>query len=395
MALVLKRVLAEAGISNRVLGQALGISGAAVNAIVNRNHWPKTPGKEALQTAIAGALAAQTPPISARGVFKEEKTAAEGGTPQRPLPQRGEKPQHTEGDTMLLAKQGLSPQARKHFGLNRDPFNDDIESGEDVFKTGDIRMVREHMLQTAQGGGFLAVIGESGSGKSTLADDIEDSLLQEGAPVVLIRPYVIGMEGDDAKGKRLKAGAILDAVIRAVDPQSARPAALQPKAERAHEALKASATSGRRHCLVIDEAHRLAVPTLKHLKGFYELKLGHKKLLSIILIGQPELAGRLDPRNPELREVTQRCELRELPPLDEALEDYLAFKLKRVGKPWTEVFDIGAVAAVREKLTYRRGKAEAISLVYPLAVGNLVTAALNQAAALGAPKVTADVVEVV
>jgi type II secretory pathway predicted ATPase ExeA len=34
----------------------------------------------------------------------------------------------------------------------------------------------------------------------------------------------------------------------------------------------------------------------------------------------------------------------------------------------------------------------AVSLVYPLAVNNLVTAALNMAAELGEPLVTADVV---
>jgi type II secretory pathway predicted ATPase ExeA len=137
----------------------------------------------------------------------------------------------------------------------------------------------------------------------------------------------------------------------------------------------------------------LAVPTLRHLKGFYELRVGHKKLLSIVLIGQPELHTRLDERNPELREVTQRCQVLALPPLDDALPDFLAHRLARAGRSADDIFGDGAMKAVRDTLTFSRGKSEAISLCYPLAAQNRVTAALNLAAAMGAPKVTADIVE--
>ncbi len=41
--------------------------------------------------------------------------------------------------------------------------------------------------------------------------------------------------------------------------------------------------------LVIEEAHGLPTATLKHLKRFFELEDGFKKLLGIVLIGQTEL----------------------------------------------------------------------------------------------------------
>ncbi|MFP4733744.1 AAA family ATPase, partial [Pasteurella multocida] len=83
-----------------------------------------------------------------------------------------------------------------------------------------------------------------------------------------------------------------------------------------HRVLKDSARAGNQHVLIIEEAHSLPVPTLKHLKRFFELEDGFKKLLSIVLVGQPELKLKLSERNFEVREVVQRCEIVTLEPLD-------------------------------------------------------------------------------
>jgi hypothetical protein len=47
-----------------------------------------------------------------------------------------------------------------------------------------------------------------------------------------------------------------------------------------HEVLRDSHRTGARHVLLIEEAHCLPVPTLKHLKRYLELKDGMKPLLS-------------------------------------------------------------------------------------------------------------------
>lgn len=62
----------------------------------------------------------------------------------------------------------LSPAAKRHFKIFRDPFQDDVASPEDVFMSDEQRYILEAMIQTAKAGGITAVIGESGSGKSTL-----------------------------------------------------------------------------------------------------------------------------------------------------------------------------------------------------------------------------------
>lgn len=297
---------------------------------------------------------------------------------------------------MLLRKPRLYPQTRKHFGLFRNPFTDEVNSSADVFLSPDIRYVREAMYQTAVHGGMMAVSGESGAGKTLLLRDLEDRIAADNLPITLIRPYVLAMEDNDQKGKTLKATDIANAIMTAVVPLEKIKRDSHARFAQLHRALKDSHAAGYRHCLVIDEAHSLPVPTLKHLKRFFELEIGFKKLLSIILLGQPELRIRLSERDQAVREVVQRCEMVELPPLDSNLDAYLKHKFDRAGKPIGEVIDTSGIEALRARLTLvtRRGdEPRAISLTYPLAVANLLTAAMNLAAEIGAPIVNADIIK--
>lgn len=136
------------------------------------------------------------------------------------------------------------------------------------------------------------------------------------------------------------------------------------------------------------------------MKRFYELQDGFKKLLSIMLIGQPELEVKLSEHNPEVREVVQRCELIKLPPLDNHVEGYLRHKFKRVDLDFDSVFAPDAVEAIRALLrqTVTEGNrgarvAREQSLCYPLAINNLVTRAMNEAVKISAPKVNAALIQ--
>ncbi|MBN0002043.1 transposase, partial [Pseudomonas aeruginosa] len=63
----------------------------------------------------------------------------------------------------------------------------------------------------------------------------------------------------------------------------------------------------------------------------------------------------------------------------------------RVGKPLTEVVDASGIQALIERLsTSGRDKT---SQLYPLAIGNLMIAAMNLAVHVGEPLVTADVIK--
>ena len=300
----------------------------------------------------------------------------------------------TKGEeSMLLKNTPLSTAALKHFGLPRSPFIDDVQSRADVFQSMGTRYARAALLDAAEHHGFIALIGESGAGKTTLVEELQERINDDGRDILLIRPYVLGMEENDRKGKTLKAAQIAEAVIYALDPQATLRQSPQARFRQMHEMLRASRKAGRRHLLVIDEAHGLPVATLKHLKRFLELKDGLRRLLGIALVAQPELDTRLESTNPEVREISQRCEIVHLGPLDSELEAYLAHKFARFELKLEQVFEKDAFDAMRQRLIkVPRGTKMAESACWPLAVHNLVCHAMNAAAAYGWPKVDAQCV---
>jgi type II secretory pathway predicted ATPase ExeA len=301
-----------------------------------------------------------------------------------------------EEDTpMLLQKQTLTQAAREHFHLPRDPFTNDVQTSADVFQTANVRYVRTVLLDAAMHHSFVAITGESGAGKSTLAEDLEQRIIDDRRDVLVIRPYVLQMELSDTKGKTLKSGEIARAIIRSLDETVTCKSSPDALMRQLHTMLQASARGGRRHLLLIEEAHCLPVATLKHLKRFLELKDGMRSLLGVALVGQTELRSRLLNAGPEVREVTQRCELIELAPLDADVGPYLAHKFARFGLKLDQVFAPDAADAIRARLIHlpRGGKpTDAQSICYPLIVNNLVTRAMNAAADAGYPVVDAQVI---
>ncbi|MDK4697967.1 AAA family ATPase [Kingella negevensis] len=243
----------------------------------------------------------------------------------------------------------------------------------------------------------MAVVGESGAGKSTLREDLQDRINREGRQVVVIEPYVLAMEDNDQKGKTLKAVHIAEAILEAVSPNTSPKRSPEARFRQIHKALADSAKAGNKHVLVIEEAHCLPLPTLKHLKRFFELKNGFERLIGIVLIGQTELGQKLSENNPNVREVVQRCEVVTLLPLtDGKLQGYLKHKFERVGVNVADVLTDNAIDAIAARLTVtsrNKNQLQQQSLLYPLAVNNLVSAAMNEAAGLGFSKVDADIVK--
>jgi type II secretory pathway predicted ATPase ExeA len=387
--LALKPLLQQHGISQADLARAVNLSPAAISLLLNKEIWPANPPKDALQASLETELAARGIEVSA-STF--ESVPAVGADETEKQPVRDAHPTETD---MLLRKQSLAPQTRKHFNLFRDPFDNDVASAEDVFTTPAIRYVREYLWTAAKfGGSFVAIVSESGAGKSTLRRDLNDRIAREEAPIKVIEPYVLGMEDNDKKGKTLKASNIADAIIGALAPLETPRAGMEAKSRQLHRLLKDSSRSGWSHCVIIEEAHALSIPTLKHLKRFLELEDGFKKLLSIVLVAQSELKLKLAAGNANVREVAQRCELIELAPLDANLDEYLRFKFKRVGVALDDIFEPNALDGIRSRLIFsKQGQAETHSLMYPLMVNNLVVASMNNAAALGFAKVSADLVK--
>jgi type II secretory pathway predicted ATPase ExeA len=401
--LMLATVAAEVGVSFTDLERATGASRSAVFRIAAENRWPAgydvAQIKGAIEALLAerGATAAQLATVwqaHRRGARTDPMTDTHG----KPLPGSPNFKQPQPKDTdMLLAKQTLTAEARKHFALFTNPFDGEVTASEEMYQNGEIRFVREACWQAAIGGRFVALVGESGSGKTTLLADLKERIATDRKSTIVIEPSVLGMEGSDSRGKQLRSGDILTAIIMTLVPSTPVAQTSEKRTRQAEALLAGSTTAGNTHLLLIEEAHALPISTLKHLKRLHErMRLhGRKPMVGILLLGQPELLDTLSDKKHEVREVVQRVEVVVLRPLDHDLRNYLAFRAKVAGRELGTLINDEAVDAIRDRLTVlKQGvRNSAVSMVYPLAVNNLLIACLNEAAENGVPVVTRDVVE--
>lgn len=400
--MTLATTLGRIALSQRDLARESGQSLAAINAIVSKGEWPKRRTAAVRASVVdalrnAGATTTELRQVSLAAAAPENEMAPSALTPEAASTPAEVNQNPTEKEEpMLLQNTPITPQALKHYNLPRSPFVDDVQSRDDVYQSPAVRYARAALLDAASNHGFVALVGESGAGKTTLVEELEQRLIDEGKDIVVIKPYVLAMEATDTKGKTLRSTHIAEAIAYALDPQLKIKSSPQTRFAQLHQLLRDSRRAGRRHLLVIEEAHCLPLATLKHLKRFLELKDGMQRVIGVALIAQPELRNVLHSQNPEVREVMQRCEVIELPALDNDLEGYIAHKFARFDLAPADVFEPDAFNALRARLIRvprgAKGGEGAVSTCYPLAVHNLVARAMNAAAAAGYPKVDAAVV---
>ncbi|MBL8511511.1 MAG: AAA family ATPase [Betaproteobacteria bacterium] len=390
----LRAVLNDHGISQRdlaaqvTLANGKTISTAALNRLLGFDVWPVRTDPASIRHQVEMAL-------TGHGVSPEVIATVWQPAPRatQSLNHRGrmlvvpERIQFISQFHDLLTEPAmLSTDAKQQFGLTHSPFVDDIDGEGDIYTNKNIVYARNAMWNTCKLGGFIAVVGESGAGKSTLRKWLLDRIERESAQIRVIQPRVFNKD-------RLTGGQLCEAILADLGHEGRQPRSLEAKARLVERMLIASLQGGNKHVLVIEEAHDLTVGFLKLLKRFLELEKGFKRLLSIVLIGQPELLDKLNERlHPEAREVIRRVEIVNLPALDTDVKGYLALKFKRVGVGLDSVFATDAFDGITNRLTERGRNNTVNSMCYPLTINNLVIKALNKAAELKLPKVTAQIV---
>ena len=405
MPIKLKGVLIRHGISHPALAAEIKqakdvpLSRTALNQVLNHSYFPRSIAPEAIKAQIEDALVKRGVPAAElagcwepegddryRGVYAIGSHVGKAG-PAKPARL---KVVTTEPEFEPMEIQMLSPQAKRHFKLFRDPFLDDINAPDDVYMSESQHYVVEAMIQTALVGGITAAIGESGSGKTTLRKLLQHRISREGKNIRLIFPQTF----DKSK---LNTSAIGAAIISDIEPDTRVPQKNEAVARAVRKALLASARAGYKHVLMIEEAHDLSITTLKYLKRFNEIEAedGFGKVLSIVLIAQPEMRVKLDVnRYPEAREFINRCEVATLDALHTNVGAYIQHKFARIGIAAESVLGDDAYEAIRTRWTTIDPATRAVkTLLYPLIVNNTVTRAMNRAAELGLPLVTGDLIK--
>ncbi|WP_339859096.1 ExeA family protein [Pseudohongiella acticola] len=391
--LMLKRVMFRLGVSQVQLHRVVGIPTSTLCEIINHNNWPTNHDHQMIRRATEEHMlqcGASTQDIKTLWQFDEDDTPVtyHGHLVRmrkaNPVVDSSKKTAFINEE--LPENEMLSQKAKQLFKLFNDPFIDDVTCPDDVFMSPDQQYVRGAMYQTAKRGGFIAVVGESGAGKTTLRRDLLDRINREDPNIRVVFPRIIDKS-------RINASSICDAILADMDvrPKSS----LEAKARQIEVLLSESARGGNAHVIMIEEAHDVPIQTLKFMKRFWELEDGFKKLISIILVGQPELKNTLNEHiHPEIREVSRRCEIIELQPLNGNLEKYLELKFKRVGRSLADIFEKDAFDAIRARLSVHRGTSRVpVNMMYPLIVNNCVTAAMNSCAELGMAKINAELIK--
>ena len=393
----LQRLFAELGIKNEMIANRIKnakgkcLSRSTISSALNRGIIPEasTPDFKAQIEAYLKELGAPIKRIKTCWEFEPSDNVVSfgkhvkkfgGGIVPAPKPKTAEE--------LLLEKlkepKMLTPTTLKLFGLFRNPFIDDVQKDSDVFMSESHHYSLAAMLDAANNGGLCAVVGECGAGKSVLRRKMIADLQSEGR-VRVIFPQTIDKQ-------YLTSNQILEAIVNDLSPGAKVRRTNEAKARQVRDLLLSSSQAGMRHVLLIEEAHDLSVPTMKQLKRLWEIEDGFKKVLGIVLIGQPELAHRLNIQNhPEMREMILRCLQSELLPLDRELEAYVALKFQRVGKQISDVFADGWSDAVRQRLAIHTAQGSA-SQLFPLYVHNLLASAMNEAAEIGVNNITPEII---
>ncbi len=169
------------------------------------------------------------------------------------------------------------------------------------------------------GGGFVQLTGEIGTGKTTLCRALLAELPGHLEVAFLLNPRVSEVD--------LLASLCDELRI----PYSESNVRQKPLVDALYRHLLEAHAGGRTTVLLIDEAQNLSAPVLEQVRLLTNLETSKKKLLQIILIGQPELTELL--ARSELRQLAQRITARyHLVPFSRRETfDYIAHRIEVAG----------------------------------------------------------------
>lgn len=224
---------------------------------------------------------------------------------------------------------------QQYFGLSDAPFSIAVNPRY-LFMSGRHRDALAHLLYgVGSGGGFILLTGEVGTGKTTLNRCLLEQLPENTDIAIVLNPALSAVE-------------LLATVCDEFDIDYPRETeSLKILTDALHQFLLSNHREGRRTVLMIDEAQHLGFGVLEQIRLLTNLETDEKKLLQIILTGQPELASML--ARPELRQLNQRVTARfDLTPLNEQeTQIYVRHRLQIAGlSDGREVFSQGALREI-------------------------------------------------
>jgi general secretion pathway protein A len=207
----------------------------------------------------------------------------------------------------------------KHFNLTERPFSITPDP-RFLYMSDRHREALAHLLYgLGEGGGFVQLTGEVGTGKTTICRCLLEQVPGNVDVALVLNPKVTAVE---------LIATVCDELGVAYPPETHSIKILTDVLNR--HLLEAHAR-GRYTVLIIDEAQNLSLEALEQVRLLTNLETPTRKLLQIILIGQPELRELL--AREEMRQLSQRVTARyHLEPIaQEDIGSYIQHRLQICG----------------------------------------------------------------
>ncbi|MGK0408612.1 MAG: MSHA biogenesis protein MshM [Shewanella psychromarinicola] len=221
----------------------------------------------------------------------------------------------------------------QHFGLSQLPFTLTPNTGFFFGLSPHVEALQ--VLQTAlqTGEGFIKVTGEVGTGKTLVCRKLINDLPAQYHCAYLPNPYLTPKELRWAV-----AGELGLALPNKLDQQQLT--------RLIHERLLALNHQGFHVVLVLDEAQSLPDDSIEALRLFTNLETESRKLLQVVLFGQPELDERL--AQAKFRQLRQRITFSyDLRPLTwDEIQAYIHHRLAVAGYQGPELFSTADIKRI-------------------------------------------------
>ena len=185
---------------------------------------------------------------------------------------------------------------KEYFGLKENPFSIAPDPHYFYMSEGHREALAHLVYGINSDGGFILLTGEVGTGKTTVCRCLLEQLPENTEIAFILNPKLTVEE--------LLAAICDEFGIRY--PEGNRSNGVFVSA--IYEYLLHIPEKGRRAILVIEEAQNLSLEVLEQIRLLTNLETSQRKLLQIILLGQPELREML--AQPQLRQLSQRVTAR-------------------------------------------------------------------------------------
>jgi general secretion pathway protein A len=228
-----------------------------------------------------------------------------------------------------------------YFGLKREPFSI-APDPRFLYMSERHREALAHLLYGLDsGGGFVLLSGEIGAGKTTVCRAFLERMPKRCNVAYIFNPKLTVVELLQSVCAEFRIP------LPAVGSNSAA-ATVKEHIDPLNDFLLKTHAVGQNNVLIIDEAQNLSIEVLEQLRLLTNLETNERKLLQIILIGQPELRDML--ARPELEQLAQRVTARfHLDALSEAeTVQYIRHRLTVAGMRGAVPFDSEARSRIHQ-----------------------------------------------